>query len=549
MNNLPHIFANRQFRIVAGITATVTLILVIMNIFVIGGDLFLFNFNSALDSPLAIMNAIAAASIWRLMSAENHNRVLWSGIITGWALWTLAETIWAVSSFLGQEVPYPSLADLFWVIGYIPMGIGLVIRARTMPTKPTSSQTLFILLVSVTTILITVFAIFIPIVQDFDAQLWIQSALNLIYPLFDLVLVTIVWRLFFTFEEGDYAFGWRLLTLGFLCMAISDFIFTYATWQEIYYPDMLANGISRIADVTYTLSYLLWFTGVYALAILSKEKPVVEPIVRVRVVRTYGHILVYTKSDNTVMDISPNFERFFEDANVIEKSFADALTLSEQNGRLIMEKLRTEGKIADLPIQVRNRSGASQEIRLSGVAITNSQKGYLGANILLRLRVMDESFDDVLDNPSKAMAKYLLDQSGSNNQAEIAQFLSDYYLAFIKALLNMASHVGGTSTSQELLNKLQTTAEKHDWQIQFNPQTVLDHTDYSLEVLREALPLLLETAKQFVSNLVEPASVKSRMEEVNSQFSETVRSDIERYAKVGSEIEFSNHRKGKTSAQ
>jgi hypothetical protein len=543
--NLPNILSNRQFKGIAITIAIVILVFVTINIFVVGGDLFIYTLNSSLNSPLAIIITISAFSVWRLMSAEKHNRFLWSGILIGWALWALAETIWAIYSILGQEVPYPSVADFFWIIGYIPMGIGLITRIRTMPTKPTRSQNMLIWWVSAITILITIFFIFIPIIQSFDPQRLIENILNFVYPLADLFLVIIVWRLFFTYEEGDYGFTWRLLTLGFMFMTVADFIFTYTTWQGLYYPDMTANVISRLGvDVPYTTSYLLWLAGIHALRILlmKKEEYPITSAGRVRLVRTYGHILIYTKNDDTVIDISPNFNRFFEDANVKGKSLAEALTISEQDGRVILEKLRKEGRVTDLPLQIRDRSGALQEIRLTGLAVNDHKNEYGGGNLLLRMRVADPTFDEALRRESRSMAKYLLEQSGSSDKAEIGQFLSDYYLAYIKSLLDLAFHQGGDVMSQALLDQLLETAKKHRWQMQFNSQTVLDSTKYSLGVLREALPVLLETAKRFVSDITDPAIVEARMQEISSRFSESVRRDIAIYEKAESEVGFSDHR-------
>jgi hypothetical protein len=543
MLRLPNIFSDRQFRVVAIAVAIVILVIITINIFVIGGDLFVYTFNSSLNSPLSIFIAAFAASIWRLMGAEKHNRLLWSGMLIGWGLWALAETMWAVYSILGQEVPYPSLADFFWVIGYFPMGIGLITRIRTMPAKPNRSQNMLIFGVSISTILVTLILIFIPIFQSFDPQLVVESILNIIYPLADLFLVIVVWRLFFTYEEGSYGFSWRLLIIGFIFMTVSDFIFTYAVWQGIYYPDMKANLISTLAiDVPYTVSYLIWFIGIYALRILLKEEHPIEPGARVRMVRTYGHILVYIKNDGTVIDISPNFNRFFEADNVKGKSLAEALTISEQDGHAVLEKLRSEGKVSDLPIQIRNRSGAWQEISLTGLAVYGYQKEFLGGNLLLRMRVADTWFDDDLHQESRLITGYLLEKSASSFKTEIGQFLSDYYLSYIKSLLDMAFHQGGAVISQALIDQLQETANKRNWQMQFNQRTVLDNTNYSLEVLREALPVLFDTAKRFVSEIVDPVLVEARMREVSSQFSDTVHRDVARYGKAESEVGFSDHR-------
>ena len=529
--NLPHIFSDRRFRIVAAAFAIFILILLAINLFLIGGDIFVFTLNSSLNAPLAILVTLFAAFIWRRMSTEKQRRRLWAGLVLGWALWAIAETIWAVYSVLGQEVPYPSLADLFWVVGYLPMGIGLLARVRTMPTKPTRNENLLIWGTSAATVLITFVFVFLPIIQGFDPEGLVESVLNLLYPLADLCLLIIVWRLFFTYEKGDYAFAWRLLTFGFILMTFSDFVFTYASWQEIYYPEMKATVLSRLViDFPYTASYAIWLLGIYALFILRGEEHPIELGAQPRMVPSYGHILLYTKSDNTVISVSPNFGRLFKGGAVEGRSLAEALAISEQDERAIVEKLKLEQKVADLPVQIRNRSGAAQEVKLCGVAIASAQGEYAGANILLRIPVEDGSFDDALDQDARLMTQYLLDRSGSNYSAEIGQFLLDYHLAYIKVLLKLVSHEGGEAMSQSLLDKLLETSKEHNWQMRFNPQTVLEG-DYSLEVLREALPILLETAKQFAVRVTDPNVVAAQMQALDRQFSEAVHRDAARYCK------------------
>ena len=59
------------------------------------------------------------------MNTGRTNRLLWGGLLAGWALWVIAEILWVVYGNLYQEIPYPSPADFFWLIGYVPMGYGL----------------------------------------------------------------------------------------------------------------------------------------------------------------------------------------------------------------------------------------------------------------------------------------------------------------------------------------------------------------------------------------------------------------------------------------
>ena len=324
-------------------------------------------------------------------------------------------------------------------------------------------------------------------------------------------------------------------------MTASDLLFTYTSWQGLYYPDIRANLVSRLADVSYTISYLIWFLGIYALRILLKKEYHTTLASRIRVVRTYGHILIYTKGDDSVINISPNFYRFFENASVIGKSLAEAITISDQDGQAINERLHRDGRVADLPIQICNRSGVIQEVRVSGLAVYDSEKKYNGANLLLRMRVADGLFDSDLSPESRLLPTHLLQQSGSSSDGEIGQFLSDYYLSYIRSLMEMAFTQGGAAMSQALLDRLAETARKHNWLMRFNTQTVLDNTNYPLAILRQALPKLRETARRFVSEILDPVIVEAHLRELGSQIDESIHRDAVRYMNFDREAELSDH--------
>jgi hypothetical protein len=200
--------------------------------------------------------------------------------------------------------------------------------------------------------------------------------------------------------------------------------------------------------------------------------------------------------------------------------------------------------VANLAIQIRDHSGGNLEVKVSGVAIFDPRKEFMGANLLLRMRVADSSFDVTLNEESRGMVRYILENSGTNTKAEIGQFLADYYLSYIQALLNMTTHQGGPAASQVFLDQLIQTAQKRNWQMLFDLQTVLDSTDYPLEVLREALPVLLETAKKFAAEVTSPSAVEARMKKVSARFNDTVLRDVAYYMQAGNEIGFADHRKG-----
>ncbi len=544
----PHLLSNRRFLVGAIPAAVFALTLLTVNLFGLGGDKFIFAFNNFINFPLALLVVAAAASAQRLMQAERRSRLLWMGLLLGWILWALAEAIWLGYMVFNQEAPYPSFADVFWLLGYLPMSAGLTLRAQTMPARQNPLQTLVALLITSVTALLVVLFLFIPVLQNLSAQEILANVPNFLYPLADLFLISVVWRLLFIYEEGDYGAAWKLLLLGFAAIALSDLVYTFAALREVYYPDMRANFLSRFIDSVYSLSYIFWFLGAHALLSqrkIEERQPAIEEArpPKVRIVRTYGHILAYTQSDDSVLEVSSNFGNFFREEKVVGKSLAEALTISEPTARLILDKIRAEGKIADFPVQIRNLSGAAQEVKISGLAINNSQKGYMGANLLLRTRVADKSFDEPLDSSSRAMIRFLLERSGSSNKSEIGQFLADYYTAYLRALLEVASRQGGATLVQALIDTLNQTAQAQGWQIQLNPQTILpDNAEYTLETLREALPALLESGKKFISDVTDPSLVEARMEEVSSRIGAAIHRDVERYLKEGSEVPLADRR-------
>jgi hypothetical protein len=552
MDTLPPIFSNRNFRWVSIAVVLGAISTLAINVFVVGGDRFLYHFNSSLNAPLAALVAIYSTIVWRQARSSGVNHSLWAGIMAGWILWTVAEFTWLAYSLFGQEAPYPGPADLFWIAGYIPMGFGLLGRIRSMPLQPSRRQVIVIITLAIAAIGGTFLLILLPILQSYDPGRALESILNILYPLADLFLLVFVWRLFYTYQEGDYGFGWQLIALGLVFNSLTDLVFTYSSWMGTYYPDMQANLISRLGvDVPYIFSYLLWFLGLYAIHILQQAETRAAPqqvhetpATGIRVVRNYGNILVYTDSDNLVLNVSSNFDRLFDTGDVKGRTLAGLLGIPEQEESSIFEKIRGARKAVRIPVRVQSRLGASLEVDLIGMAIRDPQWRYQGSNLLLRFQAPDPSFNRGLSEECRGMVQYLLKAGDYDIRSEVGRFLTDYYLVYLKSLFDIALQHGGNMAGQALLEQLTRVSRSHGWDIQFDLVTILDSREYSLEVLREALPTLLNAARQFVSQIVNPAVVHARMQTVRSQFDQVILNDVAYYGDHKNGIIFAGHREG-----
>jgi len=240
---------------------------VLLNIVNFGRDNSLTIFiNTILNPPLALIVTILAVFLMRQVLPSLRTRALWIGLILGWACWTIAETIWTIAFINGQEAPYPSWADLFWCIGYFPMYLALWLRSRSIMGKPSRMNQIIIIVISLLIIGFTFFGILLPIIQAYNPSAALESALNLFYPLADVILITLALRILFTANKGTFAQSWFWISLGFIFSSISDLFFTYSSELDVYYPAGQVNiGSVFLVDVPYTLSYLFFLVGLVSL--------------------------------------------------------------------------------------------------------------------------------------------------------------------------------------------------------------------------------------------------------------------------------------------
>jgi spermidine/putrescine transport system substrate-binding protein len=381
---LPAIFSNGRFRSVVAVIVILGALYAIINIFVLGGDDFVFKLNSFIVSPLAAVTAILATHLWSQMKKGAQSRFLWGGLFLGWICWAIAEALWAGYSLTGED-PYPSWADLFFLVGYVPLSFGFISRLRRLPRKPAITHQLVIGLISLFVVSVTTFFILIPILQEYDPALIQESLLGLFYPLADLFLLLLVLNLLFTYGPGDYGLGWRLILVGFITVTISDLFFAYSDWNGLYYPDGQANLLSTLTvDVLYSASYVLWALGIYALYLLLREHRTFTIDFQPRAT-TNAHIFLFTNREEMIIEASQNYFDLFPSQDPCGRSLAGALGLPGKELLTIHSKLERDRKLTDYPVLLQNASGISKKGWLCGLSIASRPHEYEGSIVVLRI--------------------------------------------------------------------------------------------------------------------------------------------------------------------
>jgi hypothetical protein len=144
----------------------------------------------------------------------------------GWAIYTLA---------LNVEVPYPSIADAAWIIGYIPLLAAFHGYVRNF--QFTISKKLFrIGALTIDLVCLGSFAYFVtPVFADMAGREAVTIAFDIAYPALDLCLLGYALLALLIFMKGRIAFAWALISSAVFMFALADMLFTYTTLQDTYF--------------------------------------------------------------------------------------------------------------------------------------------------------------------------------------------------------------------------------------------------------------------------------------------------------------------------
>jgi hypothetical protein len=182
-------------------------------------------------------------------------QVIWFCFALGGGLWFLAELAWATYYFvLGIAVPYPSLADVFYLGGYAPMMFGLVLYLKVF-SRGMSKRRLGIALASVGASVAIVLVVVLPI-EFVTSQPLLITVTNLIYPILDLLLETITILCLAIFFGGAIAKWWYLFGGAVGLYIVGDEYFLYQIATGSYY-----NG--SFDDLLFILGYLVFVLAFY----------------------------------------------------------------------------------------------------------------------------------------------------------------------------------------------------------------------------------------------------------------------------------------------
>jgi hypothetical protein len=196
---------------------------------------------------LASVVLLYAGKIFHFVTAAGK---VWFFLGIGFVLWTAGEI-----TYTGLELanlsPSPSVADLFYIVAYPMLYMGLILQVRLlkMPLKGYETAIGVILAIFVATVVSWI--VLVPVIQGFDLSDSVAVIIKAAYPLLDIMLDIAVIFVFLKIRHGKINVAWILILIGLFATTVADTIYQTATVTYIF----------NVYDFIFQAGYLLTFLG------------------------------------------------------------------------------------------------------------------------------------------------------------------------------------------------------------------------------------------------------------------------------------------------
>lgn len=185
----------------------------------------------------------------------------------GLIAWASGMVAWNYYIFFTDiEIPYPSLADVGYVLGLLCFVIGIPILSKAVGVKFALRNRQGKVLLFVIPIIVIIISVYLLInvarggVLVNSSESYLKLFFDLLYPLGDVVILTATSLVYFLSKNllgGRYKVPILVLLAGFLMFYISDFMFSYTTTLGTYFNGHLVDFLFTTTMFVLSLSLSL----------------------------------------------------------------------------------------------------------------------------------------------------------------------------------------------------------------------------------------------------------------------------------------------------
>ncbi|MEM3770152.1 MAG: hypothetical protein QXG76_03070 [Candidatus Bathyarchaeia archaeon] len=201
-----------------------------------------------------VVSGFSLERYWR--KAKGQFSIIWLYFTCGLFLWFIGEAVWTgYTLILGVELPYPSIADVFWISGYIPFFIALYLYVKLFGGTLTKKMLASSMVITAALTILFTSVLLTPVLTAEENP--IAVVMDFAYPILDLLLFSVALLGLIIFRNGKLGRSWLLINIAILMNTCADMLFSWTTAQKIYYS-------GHVFDVLFDLAYLFFLMAFYA---------------------------------------------------------------------------------------------------------------------------------------------------------------------------------------------------------------------------------------------------------------------------------------------
>jgi PAS domain S-box-containing protein len=189
-----------------------------------------------LRTSLYALASLSCGTIVLLAARKTtHGRIAWRCLGIGLLLWSVGDIIWAIYGLVGKVAPYPSVADMLYVAGYLPLIAGVVIYVTGRRSGSLLRSAMDMALIAIPVGLIVYELVFLPYIQSAG----LNDVVGLLYPILDLVLFGVAFTLVVSPRQGTDT---HLLGIAILVLLLADTLYSRDLLAGTYHTGIWYDG-------------------------------------------------------------------------------------------------------------------------------------------------------------------------------------------------------------------------------------------------------------------------------------------------------------------
>jgi hypothetical protein len=495
---------SRAFRYAIIAVVAQFLVMIVISVFRIGGDEFVSGMFDYTAPVYAALTTLAVFWSWKTSSLKGIIRRIWGWLCLGLLIRTMAELMWIYYTIQFQKaMPYPTPADYFWIAGYVPMLLALIIRMRSFQVSLSPRQMTGQVVGNVVVIILGALIIYPNMILNMDPTRWQETSINVLYAVGNLLMIWFSLEIFFVVRRGRFSVVWNFILAANIISAIAGMLFSYATWNEASLSISSIYAIYAAYNIPYLSSYLLITLGMLANHIaISAAQQDTTPL-QTQIETDSGLVLLFTNAENNLVGASQNFTRLAGVENVKELSGRPLHELLGIEPRVIANLLEAGGKkgyVSSYPVEIRAAGREPIQAYITATSDRSATYQFNGLNIVIRVKAGDLQMSE-LDAEFETIAQRILTDTGQTSRENIAN-LNDYFKAQVLGLYRMVSLLGGSPVAQTMMDGFNKMARNNRWNIEFRQQDVFVTPHYTEEQLGKAFSLLLKEIKDYAVDVL-----------------------------------------------